>query len=238
MNIAIIPAGGQGRRMGNSSANSPIKQFLTLREIPIIVHTLRQFEACPDIDKIIVALPKEEVEKATLTELCQQYQLNKVLPAVIGSSERQLSIFEALKSIATSPLHEQTQIVAIHDAVRPFVSPELISKSIAVAREHKAALCAIPATDTIKEVTSGKVTKTIPRTSIYLAQTPQTFSYKLILEAHQKAVAENFFATDDAMLVEWLGESVTIVEGLAENIKITKPSDLALAEFLLSNMLK
>lgn len=238
MNIAIIPAGGQGRRMGNLSANSPSKQFLTLRGIPIIVHTLRQFDLCPDIDKVIVALPKEEVEKGTLSELCQEYQLKKVLPAVVGSSERQLSIFEALKSIANSPLHQKTEIVVIHDAVRPFISLQLISTSIKVAREHGAALCALPATDTIKEVAEGKVIRTLPRTTIYQAQTPQTFQYKLILQAHQKAVAENFFATDDAMLIEWLGKTVKIVEGLPENIKITKPSDLALAEFLLSNPLR
>lgn len=235
MNIAVIPAGGQGRRMQSSSA-SPSKQFLSLGGVPLIVHTLQQFEKCPDIDAILVALPSQAVDEGVLPKLCQEYQLKKVLPAVVGATERQLSIFAALDFIANSSLHEKTEIVAIHDGVRPFVTAKLISKSIAVAYETGAALCALAATDTIKEVVNGKVLRTLPRANIYQAQTPQTFRYSLILEAHRRAVAENFFATDDAMLMEWIGHSVTIVEGLTENIKITKPSDLALAEFLLSQL--
>lgn len=235
MNIALIPAGGQGRRM-QSSNTSPSKQFLSLGGVPLIVHTLQQFEKCLDIDAILVALPAQAVDEGVLPKLCEEYKLKKVLPPVVGATERQLSIFAALDFIANSPLHKEVQIVAIHDAVRPFVTAKLISKSIEVAHETGAALCALAATDTIKEVVNGKVVRTIPRTSIYQAQTPQTFLYPLILEAHRRAVAENFFATDDAMLMEWIGHTVTIVEGLAENIKITKPADLALAEFLLSQL--
>jgi 2-C-methyl-D-erythritol 4-phosphate cytidylyltransferase len=233
MNIAIIPAGGQGKRM-SSSSSSLSKQFLSLGGIPLIVQTLRRFEACPSIDAILVALPKQEIENDTLANLCKEYNLQKVLPAVEGSSERQLSIFAALKSLSESDLHEKIKIVAIHDAVRPFVTPQMITATIEVASLHEAALCALPATDTIKKVVDGKVIKTLPRNYIYQAQTPQTFSYQLILEAHKKAVEENFFATDDAMLVEWLGKTVFIVEGSPENIKITKPLDLVVAEFLLS----
>jgi len=233
MNIAVIPAGGQGRRM-QSSSTSPSKQFLSLGGVPLIVHTLQQFEKCPDIDAILVALPSQAVDEGILPKLCEEYQLKKVLQAVVGATERQLSIFAALSFIANSSLHEKTEIVAIHDGVRPFVTAELISKSIEVACKTGAALCALAATDTIKEVANGKVLRTLPRANIYQAQTPQTFRYPLILEAHRRAVAENFFATDDAMLMEWIGHRVTIVEGLMENIKITKPSDLALAEFLLS----
>jgi 2-C-methyl-D-erythritol 4-phosphate cytidylyltransferase len=235
MNIAVIPAGGQGRRM-QSSNTSPSKQFLSLGGVPLIFHTLQQFEKCPDIDAILVALPAKAVDEGVLPKLCEEYRLKKVLPPVVGATERQLSIFAALDFIANSALHEKVEIVAIHDAVRPFVTAKLISKSIEVARETGAALCALAATDTIKEVANGKVLRTIPRVNIYQAQTPQTFRYSLILEAHRRAVAENFFATDDAMLMEWIGQTVTIVEGLAENIKITKPADLALAEFLLSQL--
>jgi 2-C-methyl-D-erythritol 4-phosphate cytidylyltransferase len=234
MNIAVIPAGGQGRRMGNLSVASPSKQFLLLGGVPLIVHTLRQFECCSDIDAILVALPKQEIENKVLPQLCKQYGLKKVLPPVEGSSERQLSIFAALKSLAESALHEKIATVAIHDAVRPFITPKIITTTIEVALLHGAALCALPAVDTIKEVSENKVTRTIPRTHIYQAQTPQTFRYQLIWQAHQRAVAENFFATDDAMLIEWQGQPVFIVEGSPENIKITKPSDLILAEFLLS----
>lgn len=233
MNIALIPAGGQGRRMGTSNS-SPSKQFLSLGGIPLIVHTLRQFELCPDIDGILVALPKQEIESETLPKLCRDYNLKKVMPAVEGSSERQLSIFAGLKSLSESELHEKIETVAIHDAVRPFITSGKISATIEAAKSYGAALCALPATDTVKEVAENKVVRTLPRTQIYQAQTPQTFRYKLILEAHQRAVAENFFATDDAMLIEWLGKDVFIIEGLAENIKITKPLDLVMAEFLLS----
>ncbi|MBI4854288.1 MAG: 2-C-methyl-D-erythritol 4-phosphate cytidylyltransferase [Acidobacteria bacterium] len=234
MNIAVIPAGGQGRRMGNLSSSSPSKQFLLIGGVPLIVHTLRQFELCPDIDAILVALPREEIKNDTLPKLCKEYGLRKVLPAVEGASERQLSIFAALKSLAESDLHERIATIAIHDAVRPFVTPKIITATINAAKLYGAALCALPATDTIKEVSEGKVVRTLPRACIYQAQTPQTFSYRLILEAHKKAVAENFFATDDAMLIEWQGKEVFIIEGLPENIKVTKPSDLILAEFLLN----
>jgi 2-C-methyl-D-erythritol 4-phosphate cytidylyltransferase len=220
--------------MGNLSANSPSKQFLLLGGIPLIVHTLRQFEICQDIDAILVALPKQEIENETLPNLCKEYGLKKVLPPIEGSTERQLSIFAALKSIAESHLHEKIETVAIHDAVRPFITPQMITATIQAACLYGAALCALPATDTIKEVSENKVVRTLPRTYIYQAQTPQTFRYKLIWQAHQRAVSENFFATDDAMLIEWQGETVFIVEGSPENIKITKPSDLVLAEFLLS----
>lgn len=234
MNIAVIPAGGQGKRMGNLSATSPSKQFLLLGGVPLIVHTLRQFDNCPDIDAILVALPKQEIESETLPQLCKEYGLKKVLPPVEGSSERQLSIFAALKWLSESDLYEKIATVAIHDAVRPFVTPEIITATIEKALLYGAALCALPATDTIKEVSENKVLRTLPRTYIYQAQTPQTFRYKLIWQAHKRAAEEKFFATDDAMLIEWQGETVVIVEGSPENIKITKPSDLVLAEFLLS----
>lgn len=233
MNIAIIPAGGQGRRMGEA-AGGRAKQFLHIDNVPVIVHTLRQFQKAADIDAILVALPTAELASGIFTELIQEYQLTKVLPPVEGSTERQGSIFCALQSLAASPLHEQTELVAIHDAVRPFISTAMISASLNAAREYGAAICALAATDTIKEVIDNKIVNTIPRTRIYLAQTPQTFRYQLILDAHRRAFAEDFIGTDDAMLVERLGQSVVVVEGSADNIKITKPGDLALAELILA----
>lgn len=234
MNVAVIPAGGQGRRMANRTGNT-VKQFLLLGGIPIIIHTLRQFELCPDIDAIIVVLPEAEVKAGILPQLRTKYNLNKLLPPVIGGAERQASVFCGLQAIANSNyLHTRTEIVAIHDAVRPFISTELISLSIQTARQYGGAVCAIPATDTIKEVENGQVVRTIPRTQVYQAQTPQTFRYAAILDAHRKAAEQGINATDDAALIEWLGGTVRVVAGSPHNIKITKPSDIGLAEMILN----
>jgi 2-C-methyl-D-erythritol 4-phosphate cytidylyltransferase len=231
MKIAIIPAGGQGRRM----AGSRPKQFLPLGGIPLIVHTLRRFEDCPDIDSVIVVLPQAEIEVGEFQNLVAKYGLHKVLPPVAGATERQGSVYCGLKAIASSlALHSLTDIVAIHDAVRPFVRPEMISATVRSALTHGGAICALSATDTIKEVEDGSIVRTLSRERIYLAQTPQTFKYSIILEAHRKAEKEGFIATDDAMLVENIGQKVVIVEGSPENIKITKPADLILAELILN----
>lgn len=234
MNIAVIPAGGQGRRMTSGENGARAKQFLQLEGVPIIVHTLRQFIECPDIDAIQLAVPEGDLKSGTIEALIDEYQLTKMLPPVVGAAERQGSVFCGLQAIARSQYHESTRFVAIHDAVRPFITSAMISATINAAQQHEAALCALPATDTIKEVIDGKVMSTLPRVKIYHAQTPQTFRYELILDAHQRAYAEGFAATDDAMLIERLGQSVAVVEGSADNIKITKPTDLALAEMILA----
>jgi 2-C-methyl-D-erythritol 4-phosphate cytidylyltransferase len=236
MNIAIIPAGGQGRRMGGPQGLPRPKQFLLLDGIPVIVRTLLQFEACPDIDSVIVVLPESEIASGDFQNMMAEYKFIKILPPVAGASERQGSVYCGLKAIAASTvLHSKTEIVAIHDAVRPFVTPALITETVRSAREHDGAICALPAVDTIKEVEEGRILRTLTRTRIYHAQTPQTFRYSTILEAHRRAIDEEIVATDDAMLVEIMGLSVAIVEGSPENIKITKPADLALAELILKN---
>ncbi|MBL8150206.1 MAG: 2-C-methyl-D-erythritol 4-phosphate cytidylyltransferase [Blastocatellia bacterium] len=236
MSIAVIPAGGQGKRMGGTGLEGRPKQFLQLGGIPIIINTLMQFEACPDIDQIFVVLPEAEVTDGFFLSLVEKYGLQKVHPPVVGASERQGSVYCGLKAVASlleRGVLQGDPVVSIHDAVRPLVTPELISKTIAVAAGSGAALCATAATDTIKEVEDGEVVATIARTRVYLAQTPQSFRFSLIFKAHQIAEAENIAATDDSMLVENLGIRVKIVEGVAENMKITKPADLQIAEKIL-----
>ncbi|MEW6734011.1 MAG: 2-C-methyl-D-erythritol 4-phosphate cytidylyltransferase [Acidobacteriota bacterium] len=233
MNIAIIPAGGQGRRMGGVYPTT--KQFLPLQGIPLIIHTLRQFENCPEIDAVIVVLPTAQIQEGDFLQLIHHYNLTKVLPPIAGAIERQGSVFAGLQAIeANASLRDRVEIVAIHDAVRPFITPTQITATIVMARKTGAAICALPATDTIKEVLEEKIQRTLPRDHIYLAQTPQTFRYQLIFAAHSAAARENFLATDDAMLVERLGGSIAVVTGSPDNIKITNPSDLALAESILS----
>src|SRR5687767_14147953 len=129
MNIAIIPAGGQGRRMGGLQSNPRPKQFLALGGIPLIVYTLRQFELCPDIDRIIVVLPESEITAGSLQTLVDEYELKKVLDGVAGADERQGSVYCGLKALSNNPsLSSKVEIVAIHDAVRPFITSALISE--------------------------------------------------------------------------------------------------------------
>jgi 2-C-methyl-D-erythritol 4-phosphate cytidylyltransferase len=228
MNIAIIPAGGQGRRM---QATGQIKQFLELAGAPIIIHTLTQFQQCPAIDAIQVVLPAAEIARGYFPDLAASYGITKALPPIIGGSERQASVYCGLAAIAQSAL--APRYVAIHDAVRPFITPAMIAETIAAAQQFDGALCALAAVDTVKQVAAGIIQQTFPRSEIYLAQTPQTFAFPVIWQAHQRAVAENFLATDDAMLVEHYGGRVAVVAGSPDNIKITRPEDLAWAEFLL-----
>lgn len=222
MNIAIIPAAGSGSRFGG-----PIpKQFLEIAGAPILVHTIRRFSACREIDAICVALPADrladfEVQLAT-------FNLEKLVRCVSGGSARSESIRNALDAISDL----NPRIVAVHDAVRPFIASETIAEVIRKAAETGAAIVAQPATDTIKEVDGGVIVGTLDRRRIYRAQTPQAFDYQLLRRANSEARLAEVKAeslTDDAMLVERLGITVAIVEGPASNIKITTEEDLAFA---------
>jgi 2-C-methyl-D-erythritol 4-phosphate cytidylyltransferase len=225
MNIAIIPAAGSGTRLGGTIA----KQFIEIAGAPILIHTLRRFEACAEIDAIIVALPAEAL--ADFSRQLQTHNIQKPVQSIIGGSERSLSILNALEAAADW----EPEIVAVHDAVRPFVTPAQISAVIARAREVGAAILALPATDTIKEVEGGLIQRTLERRRIYRAQTPQAFRYELLRRANSEARAAGLPAeamTDDALLVERLGVPIAVVEGSAHNLKITTPDDLVLAEKL------
>jgi 2-C-methyl-D-erythritol 4-phosphate cytidylyltransferase len=220
--VAIIPAAGLGTRMKSASP----KQFLALEGSPIILHTLRKFARCPLIKEIIVPLRKTDV--GHFRSLIEQEGLSGMVRTVSGGIHRQDSVFNSFKEIK-----DESAIVVVHDAVRPFVEVSLIETVIREADDKGAAILAIPATDTVKQIDRHKVVATLPRDKIVLVQTPQAFRHSLLKEAFEKAVAEHFYATDESCLVERLGYEVVVLRGTEQNIKITKPADLPLAELLI-----
>ena len=223
MNIAIIAAAGAGTRM----ASDRPKQFLQLAGKPVIFHTLQPFEECDSINEVIVVLPA--AESAGFLSLAGKYGLRKVSRVVPGGVTRADSVKRGLMSIRAAT----AEIVAVHDGVRPFVTVEEISKTVAAARSHGAAILVAPVTDTIKQVGEQKVVETLDRAGLRRALTPQCFQYELLREAYQRADVNDPSLTDDSALVEQLGKPVMIVEGSARNLKITSAEDLLIAEALL-----
>ena len=222
LNIAIVPAAGIGARMHADRA----KQMLELGGVPLLVHTLRRFERCDAVDQIIlVSQPNLTTE---VLALISRYNLKKIARVVGGGAERQDSVYRGIQVIK----EEDAGIIAVHDAVRPFVRPEEIRSVIERAQNTGAALMATAAIDTIKQVKSGRVQRTLDRKRIFYAQTPQAFRYSIIREAYERAYADGFTATDDSQLVERIGHRVSVVEGSPINIKITRPFDLRLAEVI------
>lgn len=204
------------------------KAFLPLGGIPILAHTLQSFEACPRVDEILPLVPEEEVPFCQ-QEIISRLGLRRVSPALAGGPERGDSVFLGLKAIKG-----RADIVVIHDGARPFVPQRLITEAIDGARRWKAVVTALPAAETVKEVSAeGEVLRTVDRRRLWMVQTPQSFDYPLLWEAYQKAGPPGREATDDAMLVERLGVPVRIIEGSRFNLKITTSEDLVLAEALL-----
>jgi 2-C-methyl-D-erythritol 4-phosphate cytidylyltransferase len=224
MNVAIIAAAGRGERMGGGRA----KQFREISGTPIIIHTLSRFEHCAAIAEVVAVVPAGA--EAELLALAEAHGLRKLRRAVAGRETRAASIREGLRAVAAG-----TEVVAVHDAVRPFVTPEEIERVVSEAARHGAAILARPAVDTIKEAEGGRVARTLERARLWHAQTPQCFSHELLRQAYERAEAEGLDATDDSALVERLGRPVRIVEGHARNIKITTPQDFALAEILMKS---
>ena len=226
---AILPAAGLGTRMG---AETP-KQFLELDGTSILVHSVRKLASCELVTEIIVATRGEEV--ARLVDRLREEKLRQPIRVVKGGDTRQESVAAALKQVA-----EGTEIVLVHDAVRPFVTREQIARVIEEARSCGAAILGIPAMDTVKEVKRTSlpedvalITMTIPRERVVLAQTPQAFRTKILQEAFARAEVDGVSASDEAGLVERLGQEVHVVLGSERNIKITKPADMELANFYL-----
>lgn len=231
MNIAIIPAAGSGSRFGGQTP----KQFLEIAGAPIIIHTLRRFDSCEAIGAIIVALQASEI--SSFEESLSGFEFRKPVRLVPGGAERSDSILNALEAAREF----DPELVAVHDAVRPFITPAQISAVLARAGEAGAAILALPATDTIKEVEGGIIRRTIDRRLIWRAQTPQAFRYEMLLRANAEARAAGLpssLTTDDSLLVENLGLEVAVVEGSAHNIKITTPEDFILAQRLFEEMSK
>jgi 2-C-methyl-D-erythritol 4-phosphate cytidylyltransferase len=224
--VALLPAAGRGLRMGGSVP----KQFLSLGGEPLIIQSLRMLQAASVVDQIILAVPPADVEYCE-REIVSRQRFTKVTRVVAGGAERQDSVRCALAQVPSS-----TDIVLIHDAVRPFVTLRMIDEVVAAARKEGAAIIALPMRDTVKQVrTDGTIERTVDRAPLWLAQTPQAFRRDWIETAHRKAHAEGVRATDDASLVEWLGYLVTVVEGSGENIKVTRPEDLVIGEAILAS---
>lgn len=221
--LAIIPAAGTGIRMGSGTP----KQFLSLEGVPIFVHTLRKFARSPVIDSIDLGVRPEDMERVH-QDLARE-AIAKPVSVMAGGPTRQETVERA---VAAAPA--ETEIVVVHDAVRPFVGLELISRVVEAARSRGAAILGIPSIDTVKQVELQMILGTIPRERIVLAQTPQAFRYPLLRDAFTNARQEGFMGTDESSLVERLGVNVTVLMGSDRNIKITKPSDLPLARLYLA----
>jgi 2-C-methyl-D-erythritol 4-phosphate cytidylyltransferase len=206
------------------------KQFRTVGGFPLVVHTLRVFQASPIIDGIVLAVPETDLHYCR-TEIAEAHGFTKVLHVVAGGQERQDSVRGALTVI-----DEGVDIVVIHDAVRPCVTESMVKQVVEAAKAEGAAIIALPMRDTVKQVRlDGLIERTIDRKPLWLAQTPQAFRRDWLQEAHRKAQAEGLSATDDAYLLEWMGHPVKVLEGSGENIKVTGPEDLVLAEAILSS---
>jgi len=205
------------------------KQFQSLNGKPILYHTIKTLQNCETISEIILVVPEKEYETANTDWLGKLEIVKKV---VIGGEQRQDSVYNGFCEVS-----QDSEIVLVHDGVRPFLSQKMIADSIDAAREYGAAITAIPVHDTIKRVdTSGLVSQTIDREGLWRVQTPQAFRYSLLLDAFNKAKSENFYGTDEGALIEHLGEPVKIVEGLEQNIKITRPEDLELSKAFISRL--
>jgi len=223
--VAIIPAAGEGRRMGSAVE----KQFLHLRGIPILAHTLRVFDQSPEVDGIVLVVAPQQ-RRALENEVLGPHPCEKLLRVIDGGPERQDSVANGLRAI---PL--ECELVVVHDGVRPLVSIDLLEAVLKAAHHYGAAIAAIPAGDTVKQAENQKVVATLERETIWLAQTPQVFHADLLRRAYEKAARDQAIVTDDAALVERIGVAVHLVRGSPENIKVTTPADLIIAEAILAN---
>src|SRR5580693_9803407 len=241
--IVIIPAAGLGTRMApmpsamdaKTKKPHPSKQFSELAGTPILIHTLRKFAAVEAVSEIWIALRENEIEGFRERLALEAGDvLKKNVELVAGGEHRQQSVEHALNAVSAAA----DDVVLVHDAVRPLVTAEIIHEVIDAAKKHGAALAALPAVDTVKQVertADGAIVKaTIPRASVVLAQTPQGFHYGVIKKAFDEAAADGFMGTDEASLAERSGHEVVVVMGSPRNIKITNPGDMELAEFYLT----
>ena len=219
---AIIPVAGRGKRFGGKTP----KQFLNIGDQSIIEITLKKFLSHDAINHGVVVVSDREVEFSR--NLFRQIDgFEKKFKIVIGGNKRQNSVYNGLENIPSD-----TDIVIIHDGVRPLVSSQLITKSIQTASATGACIAATPVKDTIKRVQNETIIETISRDHLWQAQTPQAFKYSVLKEAHKKAKEAGFYSTDDSSLVEWNGHPVNIILGEYSNIKITTTIDLNLSRLL------
>lgn len=227
----IIPAAGLGTRMGRGAperAGLSRKQFMLLNGSPILIHTIRKFVSTALVSEIIVALRGDDLEWARHQFVGQGFP--KVVRAVEGGDSRQQSVENALATVS-----EDTDLVAVHDAVRPFIETATIEQVITEAAESGAAIVGIVPVDTVKQVQRNKVRATLQRERLILTQTPQVFRLSLLRSAFERARQDLFTGTDESSLVERLEQvEVSVVAGTDRNIKITRPTDMELARLYLS----
>ncbi|MEJ6949608.1 2-C-methyl-D-erythritol 4-phosphate cytidylyltransferase [Natronospora cellulosivora (SeqCode)] len=220
----IIPAAGQGKRMKSSVK----KQYLELLGLPVLVHTLSLFVNHPEIIQIIIVVQKDEIDYCTLN-IVDKYFNKKDIQVVAGGKTRRESVFAGLKVFSPA-----LDYVIIHDGARPLITNKLLNKVVSSVKKEKAVTLGSKLKDTIKKVNEKKVVLETPDRKEFMAiQTPQAFLYKTILEAHQR-VPQDAVVTDDASLLEYMGYDVKIIEGSYENIKITTPIDMVVAESIIS----
>ena len=230
--FVIIPAAGIGTRMSHSTGGVS-KQFLELKGLPILVHSLRAFLAVPAVTGIYVAV--RDTEQPRVTAMLAEHSLSAKVHVVTGGDNRQESVANALTELPSTSAQD---IVLVHDAVRPLIDPATNERTIAAIEKHGAAIVATPAIDTIKQVErtadGALITATIPRELIVHAQTPQGATVPLLLRAFAEAAADEFVGTDESSLLERANIPVFVVQGTSRNFKVTQPGDLEVAEFYLA----
>ncbi len=220
---AIVPAAGGGTRLPG-----PVpKQYLSLAGVPLLAHTLRAVWASRAVHSLVLVVPPGHEDRCR-AEIQAPFGLH-VDAVVPGGADRQASVYAGLQRVPPA-----ADIVLVHDGARPLVSPEIVRAAVAAAGEVGAAVAAIPVTDTIKVAgPDGMIVETPARGRLWAAQTPQAFRISLLLEAHARALTDGFRGTDDSVLVERLGHPVRLVPGSRDNLKVTTPEDLAMAEEIL-----
>lgn len=223
---AIVPAAGFGKRFG-SGTNKP---FHMLLDKPLIAWALTVLQDTDEIGEVIPVL--KESDMAHGVNVFEEHRLTKIKRIAPGGRERQDSVYHGLKLI-----DGKADIVLIHDGCRPLVDREVVLEAINNIKGFDGAIAAVPVKDTIKEAENGMVKKTLRREALWQVQTPQVFQYSSVMEAYDKAMAEGFYSTDDSALVERLGGRIRVITGSYDNIKVTTPEDIPIAEILLKKRL-
>lgn len=221
---AVVVAAGKGKRMG-SQLN---KQYLSIEDKPVLAHTLLVLSSVEFIDRIVVVVGEDEIDYCK-DNIINRYNIRNASDIIAGGAERQNSMINGLNA-----LKDLCDIVITHDGARPLITTDIIEKSVTEAILYGAAACAVPVKDTIKvSDNENYIIDTPERRRLYAVQTPQTFKYELICKAHDAALKESFIGTDDTVLVERIGTRVKLFEGSYENIKITTPEDVFIAEAII-----
>lgn len=220
----VIPAAGQGKRMG-AGYN---KQFLMLMGKPILAHVVSLFEGSDFVSEIVIVGAEGDI--SVIKELVYHHKFNKVVAICVGGVQRQDSVRAGVRALSPT-----IQRIVVHDGARPLLTLQAFHKFLQETQEYSAAIMGVSIKDTIKRVDlEGNVIETLPRDYLRAVQTPQIFDRRILEEAHQKAASAGYYGTDDASLLEWVGYPVQMVEGMQENIKVTTPDDLWLAERILA----